>query len=148
MKTSKTTIIKAPAALVFKTLMDVDFATKWVPYLESYEIISETENMIGSRYRSQINQNGMKHEQIAEIKSYIENQFIEWTVSCPYCDGVVEYFLLPLSNTQTEFTHISNCNYKGLMKIWSWLAKSKFQKISEDQMDSVSYTHLTLPTKA
>ena len=137
MKISKTTIIKAPAALVFKTLMDVDLATKWVPYLESYEIISETENMIGSRYRSQINQNGMKYEQIAEIKSYIENQFIEWTASCPFYDGVVEYFLLPLSNAQTEFTYISNYNYKGLMKIWSWLVKSKFQKISDDQLDLV-----------
>jgi len=137
MKTSKTTIIKAPAPFVFKILMDIDLATKWVPFLDSYELISKSPSMIGSRYRSRINQNGMKYEQFAEIKSYIQDHFVEWTASCPYCDGIVEYVLLPLSDSETEFTHISNCHYKGLMRIWYWLAKSKFRKLSEDQLDLV-----------
>ena len=132
METSKTTFIDAPASLVFKTLLDVDLATVWVPNLTHYEVISKSKNMVGSTYRSRFDFNGYKYEQVSEIKGYVENQSVEWLATSKLCDGKVNYFLTEISDTRTELKHISQCQYKGLTKIWAWLAKSKFSKASED----------------
>ena len=132
METSKTTLIEAPASLVFKILFDVDLATVWVPNLTHYEIISKSENMVGSTYRSRLNFNGLKYEQVSEIKKYVKNQSVEWLATSKFCDGTVNYFLTEISDTRTEFKQISQCQYKGLTKIWAWLAKSKTRKASED----------------
>jgi len=135
MITSKTTLIDAPANVVFKILMDIDLATVWVPYLVKYEVISKTHNMVGSTYRSQIDYNGFKYEQLSEIINFVENETVEWRSSCKFCDGRVNYYLTAISETQTEFKFVTACKYKGLTKIWSWLAKSKFRKASEMYVD-------------
>ena len=131
-KISKTTMIDAPVSIVFQTLMDANLATEWVPNLISYNVISETPNMVGSIYRSQLNNNGLVYEQISEIKDLAKNQYIRWSGSCRFCESKVEYFLSPISDIRTEFKHVSECNYKGWTKVWVWLAKSKAMKTSDD----------------
>ena len=131
MKTSKTTIIDAPASFVFQILLDVELATKWVPMLTSYSRISGAPNRVGSTYRSELNYNDYVFEQMSEIKAITSDQFIRWSCSTKFCDGEVEYFLTPMSGFQTEFKHVSECRYKGLSKILVWFAKSKFRKKSE-----------------
>jgi len=135
MITSKTTKIDAPASVVFRTLMDVDLATEWVPTLISYNVISETPNMVGSIYRSQINNNGSVYEQVSEIKALVENQYVRWSGSSPFCESDVEYFLSPISDVRTEFKHVSECNYKGFARIWVWIAKSKFRELSDNLLN-------------
>jgi len=134
METSKTTLIEAPASLVFKILFDVDLATTWVPNLTYYEVISKTEHVVGSTYRSRFDFTGLKYEQVSEIKEYVENQRVEWLATSKFCDGKVDYFLTEISDSRTEFKQISQCQYKGLTKFWIWLAKSKTKKASEDYM--------------
>jgi len=128
-------MVNAPANVVFKILMDIDLATVWVPYLVDYQLISQTHNMVGSTYRSQIDYNGFKYEQIGEIINFVENETVEWRSSCKFCDGRVNYYLTAISDTQTEFKFVTACQYKGLTKIWSWLAKSKFRQASEEYID-------------
>ena len=141
MEISKTTIIEAPASLVFQILMDIDLATTWVPMLESYRLTSKSPNQVGSIYQSQYNQNGMRFEQTAEITDYVENQLVKWTATTPFCDAKVAYSLTEISDIQTELKHITECNYKGLTKLLAWLGKSKFKKASEDILDK---THRNL----
>ena len=88
--------------------------------------------MVGSTYRSRLDFNGLKYEQVSEIKKYVKNQSVEWLATSKFCDGTVNYFLTEISDTRTEFKQISQCQYKGLTKIWAWLAKSKTRKASED----------------
>lgn len=135
MKITKTTIIEAPASLVFRILLDVDLATTWVPNLTSYKALSKRANMVGSTYLSQINYNGMQYEQTSEIKSYVENQFIRWSASSRFCDGRVEYHLTQISDIHTELTLDSEWDYKGFSKFCAWLFKSKTRQASEDILD-------------
>ena len=132
MKTSKTTIIEAPVSLVWQILQDIDLATTWVPMLTSYRLISEAPNQVGSIYESEHDYKGMQYKQTGEIKAYVENEYIRWKSTTPFCDGKLEYHLTPISETQTEFKHVSECQYKGFSKFWSWLTKSKMQKTSDD----------------
>jgi len=68
---------------------------------------------------------------LSEIINFVENETVEWRSSCKFCDGKTNYYLTAVSDTQTEFKFVTECQYKGLTKIWSWLAKSKFRKASE-----------------
>ena len=128
MKTTKTTEIEAPSSLVFNTLMDANLATDWVPTLISYALISETPNIVGAVYESKLQYNDVFYEQISVIKSLVENEYVRWSASSPFCESNVEYFLSPISNMRTEFKNVSECNYKGFAKIWAWLAKSKLKR--------------------
>ena len=137
MKTTKITEIEAPSSLVFQTLMDANLATEWVPNLMSYKLVSETPNVVGAIYESKLQYNDIRYEQISEIKVLIENEYVRWSASSPYCKSNVEYFLSPISNMRTEFKHVSECNYKGFAKIWAWLAKSKLQKETDAMLNEV-----------
>ena len=147
METSKTTLIEAPASLVFKVLLDVDLARVWMPGLIHYEAISTSENMVGSTYRSRFDINGHKFEQISEIKGYVENQSVEWLSTTKYCDGKVNYFLTSISDIRTEFKHTSQCQHKGLTKILAWLTKSKTKKVTEDYNEELHENFKTLVEK-
>ena len=127
MKTTKITVIEAPVSIVFNTLMDVDLAADWVPGLISYALISETPNVVGAVYESKLQYNDVFYEQISVIKVLVENEYIRWSATSPFCKSNVEYFLSPLSNMRTEFKHVSECSYKGFAKVWAWLAKSKLR---------------------
>ncbi len=132
METSNTTLIKAPVSLVFKTLFDINLATTWVLGLLHYEVISKSENMVGSKYLSLFDLNGLKFEQVSEIIEYTENQSVEWHSTSRFCDGKVSYVLTEISETHTEFKQTSRCQYKGLTKLWVWLVKSKTIKAAKD----------------
>ena len=147
METFKTTLIEAPASLVFKILLDVDLATVWAPGLTHYEVISKNKNMVGSTYRSRFDINGYKFEQVSEIKGYVENQSVEWLATSKFCDGKVNYLLTAISDTRTEFKHTSHCKYKGLTKILAWLTKSKTKKVSEDYNEELHENFKTLVEK-
>jgi hypothetical protein len=77
----------------------------------------------------------MEYEQINELKAIVENQYILWSGSSPYCQSKVEYSLSPISDVSTELKHVTECNYKGLIKIWAWIAKSKIKKYSDAHLD-------------
>ncbi len=135
MKTTKITEIEASSSLVFDTLMDTSLATDWVPSLISYELISETSNIVGAIYKSKLQYNDVVYEQISEIKVLVENEYIQWSATSPFCESNVEYFLSPISNMRTEFKHVSECNYKGFAKIWAWLAKSKLKRETDTMLN-------------
>lgn len=51
MKTSKTTLIDAPAEAVFLWLEDADRLKQWVPNIVEDESLTETPEKIGSKFR-------------------------------------------------------------------------------------------------
>jgi len=117
MKTSMTTIIDAPPAVVFLWLEDNDRIKKWVPNLIEDEAITETPDKVGSRFRQVFLEGGKEMEMIGEITAYTENERIRIDMTGKMFDLDVDYILKALSDTQTELTQDTEIKMKGFMKI-------------------------------
>jgi len=145
MKTSMTTIIDAPPAVVFLWLEDNDRIKKWVPNLIEDEAITETPDKVGSRFRQVFLEGGKEMEMIGEITAYTENERIRIDMTGKMFDLDVDYILKALSDTQTELTQDTEIKMKGFMKIMTpiMFLMSKFSS-KNPQADA----HATLKTMA
>ena len=101
MRTSKTTIIDAPASIVFLWLEDKDRLQKWVPNLIEDQTLADTPDKIGSRFRQVYLENGKRMEMVGEITDYVENERMRVDISGDMFDLDVDYTLKQLSETQT-----------------------------------------------
>jgi len=117
MKTSMTTIIDAPAAIVFLYLEDNERIKKWVPNLIEDEAITETPDKVGSRFRQVFLEGGKEMEMTGVITEYTENERIRIDMTGKMFDLDVDYILKALSATQTEVTQDTEIKMKGFMKI-------------------------------
>jgi len=130
MKTSKTTVIDAPAKIVFLWLEDNDRLRQWIPSLVEDEPIIETPEKVGSKFRQVFLENGKEMEMIGEITEYTENERLRCYITGKMFDLDVDYILKATSDTQTELTQDSEIKMKGFLKLMTpimWLA-SKFSK--------------------
>lgn len=118
MKTTTTTIIDAPAATVFLWLEDNDRLQQWVPNLIEDEVLVETPEKVGSRFRQVFVENDRKMEMIGEITAYVENERMRVDITGDMFDLDVDYFLTQLADHQTELTQDTQIRFKGIMK---WL---------------------------
>lgn len=128
MKTSKTTLIDAPAEAVFLWLEDADRLKQWVPNIVEDESLTETPEKIGSKFRQVFLENGRKMEMIGEITEYIENERIRVDMVGEMFDLDADYILRKRSENQTELTQNTKIRFKGFMKLLApvMLIASKF----------------------
>lgn len=119
MKTSKTTVIDAPAATVFLWLEDDDRLKKWVPNIIEDEPLIETPEKVGSKFRQVFLENGRRMEMIGEITEFAENERLRVYITGKMFDLDVDYILKPLSDTQTELTQDSEIKFKGFMMLFA-----------------------------
>lgn len=117
MKTTKTTLIDAPAAIVFLWLEDNERLMKWVPNLIEDEPLIETPEKIGSRFRQVFLEKERRMEMTGEITGYVENERMRVMMSGGMFNLDVDYILKELSDTQTEVTQSSEIKFKGFFKI-------------------------------
>ena len=130
MKTSKTTIIDAPAKIVFLWLEDDERLRQWIPSLIEDEPLIETPEKVGSTFRQVFLENGKEMEMTGEITAYAENERIRVFMSGKMFDLDVDYVLRALTPEQTEVTQDTVIKMKGFLKLMApimWLA-SKLSK--------------------
>lgn len=119
MKTSKTTLIDAPAATVFLWLDDNERLKKWVPNIVEDEPLLETPEKVGSKFRQVFLENGKHMEMIGEITEYVENKRLRVYITGKMFDLDVDYILAPTSETRTELTQDSEIKFKGFMVLFA-----------------------------
>lgn len=117
MKTSKTTIIDAPAAIVFPWLEDNERIKQWVPNLVEDEAITETPEKVGSQFRQVFLENGREMTMTGEITAYVENERMQIFMTGDMFNLDMDYVLKPLSDTQTALTQDTEIRFKGFLKL-------------------------------
>jgi len=134
MKTSMTTIINAPANIVFLWLEDNERLKQWVPNLIEDDPIIETPEKIGSTFRQTFLERGKKMEMTGEITAYTENERMRAFMTGDMFNLDVDYILKALTPEQTEVTQDTEIKMKGaaillapLMLLMSKLSKNNPQ---------------------
>lgn len=117
MKTTTKTQINAPASTVFLWLDDNDRLKQWVPNLTVDEVIVDTPEKIGTRFRQVFQENGRKMEMMGEITAYVENKHMRVYMSGKMFNLDVEYILTAVSEAQTDVTQNTQIQFKGFLKI-------------------------------
>ena len=117
MKTSLTTIIDAPAALVFLWLDDNERLLKWVPNLIKDEALTDMPGKVGSTFAQTFLENGREMEMEGEITAFEENERMRVYMKNKMFELDVDYHLKALSETQTEVTQHTKIYVKGFMKL-------------------------------
>lgn len=130
MKTSKTTIIDAPAKIVFPWLEDNERICQWVPNIVEDEALTETPEKVGSKFRQVFLERGKHMEMTGEITAYKENERMRVYMSGDMFELDVDYVLKALSPEQTEVTQDTIIKFKGLLKLFAPVMSlmSKFSK--------------------
>ena len=128
MKTQTTTRINAPTSTIFLWLDDTHRLKQWVPNLAVDEIISDTPEKIGSRFRQVFVENGREMEMTGEITAFVENEQMRVNMAGKMFNLDVEYILTAVSDAQTDVTQNTQIQFKGLMKIFApfMILASKF----------------------
>ena len=111
-----TTIIDAPAEIVFLWLEDSDRLKQWVPNLVQDESIVETPQKIGSKFRQVFVEKGRTMEMTGEITEYVENGLLRVIMTGDMFGLDVGYRLKSLSDAQTEVTQDTQIKFKGFSK--------------------------------
>ncbi len=119
MKTSKTTLIDAPAATVFLWLEDNDRLRQWVPNLIEDEPLVETPEKVGSKFRQVFLENGRRMEMVGEITEFVENERLRVDITGKMFDLDADYVLVALSETRTELTQNTEIKFKGMMMLFA-----------------------------
>ncbi len=119
MKTSKATLINAPAAVLFPWLEDKDRLQQWIPSLIEDEALIETPEKVGSRFRQVFLENGREMEMMGEITAYVENERLCVDMEGKMFDLKADYILKEISNNQTELTQDSAIRFKGILKLFA-----------------------------
>lgn len=137
MKTSKTTLIDAPAATVFLWLEDNDRLRQWVPNLIEDEPLVETPEKVGSKFRQVFLENGRRMEMVGEITEFVEHERLRVDITGKMFDLDADYVLVALSATRTELTQNTEIKLKGLMRLFApiMFLMSKFSS-SDPQADA------------
>lgn len=130
MKTSKTTIINAPANIVFLWLEDNERLKQWVPNLIEDEPLIETPEKTGSTFRQVFLERGKHMEMTGEITDYAENERMRVFMTGDMFNLDVDYILKSLSPAQTEVVQDTEIKMKGAAKLFTplMLIMSKLSK--------------------
>ena len=130
MKTTMTTVIDAPAEIVFLWLEDSDRLKRWVPNLVEDEPIVETPEKVGSKFRQVFVEKGKTMEMTGELTEYVENEFLRVNMTGDMFGLDVGYRLKSSSDAQTEVTQDTEIKFKGFMKLMApiFVLSCKFSK--------------------
>jgi|GEM_PF-1727470 len=141
MKTSKTTIIDAPAKIVFLWLEDKDRLRQWIPSLVEDEPLVETPEKIGSKFRQVYLENGKEMEMTGEITAYVQDECLRAYITGKMFDLDVDYILKSTSDTQTELTQDSEIKLKGFFKVM-WPLMALMSKLSKKDPQAEAHARL------
>ena len=119
MKTSMTTLIDAPANIVFLWLEDNERLKQWVPNLIEDDPIIETPEKIGSTFRQVFLERGKKMEMTGQITDYKENERMRVFMTGDMFNLDVDYILKALTPEQTEVTQDTEIKMKGAAKLFT-----------------------------
>lgn len=114
-----TTLIDAPAAIVFLWIHENERLMQWVPNLIEDEPVLDTPEKVGSRFRQVFLENGKRMEMTGEITAYVENERLRAMMSGDMFNLDVDYSLKALSDTQTEVTQDTEIKFKGFLKLFA-----------------------------
>ena len=130
MKTSKTTIIDAPASIVFPWLEDSERLRQWVPNIVEDMALTETPEKVGSTFRQVFLERGKQMEMTGEITAYTENERMRVYMQGDMFDLDADYILTALSPERTEVTQDTAIKFKGMIKLLAplMMLMSKFSK--------------------
>ncbi len=130
MKTSKTTIINAPANIVFLWLEDNERLKQWIPNLIEDEAIIETPEKVGSTFRQVFLERGKHMEMTGEITDYTENERMRVFMTGDMFNLDVDYILEARTSEQTAVTQDTEIKMKGTAKLFTplMLIMSKLSK--------------------
>lgn len=117
MKTSTTTVINAPANIVFLWLEDNERLKQWIPSLIEDEPITETPDKVGSTFRQVFLEGGKEMEMTGEITAYKENERMRVYMTGKMFTLDVDYLLADETGSQTALTQDTEIKMKGFMKI-------------------------------
>jgi uncharacterized protein YndB with AHSA1/START domain len=135
------TVIDAPAEIVFLWLEDNDRIKKWVPNLVSDEVIVETPEKIGSKFRQVFEERGKTMEMIGNITEYTNNEVVRVFLDGDQFGLDVSYRLRSLGDTQTEVTQDTEIKFKGFMKILTPIFLL-FSKLSSNNPQAAAHAKL------
>ncbi|MCP4886608.1 SRPBCC family protein [Rubripirellula sp.] len=136
-----TTIIDAPAEIVFLYLEDSDRLKRWIPNLVEDESIVETRQKIGSKFRQVFVEKSRTIEMTGEITEYVENEFIRVNMTGDMFGLDVGYRLTFLSDAQTEVTQDTQIKFKGFMKFVAPIFML-FSKLSSNNPQAEAHVQL------
>ncbi|WP_026942249.1 SRPBCC family protein [Hellea balneolensis] len=130
MKTSKTTLIDAPAKIVFLWLEDNERLKQWVPNLIEDVPIIEMPDKIGSTFRQVFLERGKRMEMTGEITAHTENERMRVFMTGDMFNLDVDYTLRAISPEQTDVTQDTEIKMKGAAKLFAplMLIMSKFSR--------------------
>lgn len=117
MRTSKTTIIDAPAHIVFPWLEDNERLGQWIPNLVEDVAILDTPEKVGSTFRQVFLERGKRMEMTGEITAYTENERMRVFMTGDMFNLDVDYILTAASPTQTEVRQDSAIKMKGFLRL-------------------------------
>ena len=118
MKTSKTTLINAPAHIVFPYLEDEGRLRQWVPNIIEDEALTETPEKVGSTFRQVFLERDKRMEMTGEITAYTENERMRVDMRGDMFSLDVDYILKSPTPVQTELTQDTIIKFKGILKLF------------------------------
>lgn len=119
MKTSKTTVINAPNDIVFLWLEDDERLCQWVPNIVEDEVLVDTPEKVGSKFKQVFLERGKQMEMVGEITAYTENERMRVYMIGDMFDLDVDYILKSPAPDQTELTQNTAITFKGFMKLFT-----------------------------
>lgn len=141
MKTSMTTIIDAPANIVFLWLEDNERLKRWVPNLIEDDPIIETPEKVGSTFRQTFQERGKEMKMTGEITAYTENERMRVFMTGEMFNLDVDYILKALSPEQTEVTQDTEIKMKGAAKLFAPLMLL-MSKLSQNNPQAEAHARL------
>lgn len=130
MKSTMTTVIDAPAEIVFRWLAESDRLKQWVPSLVEDEPLVETPQKIGSKFRQVFVEKGKTMEMTGEITEFVENKNLRVIMDGDMFGLDVGYRLESVIDSRTKVTQNTQIKFKGFSKLMApifWLI-SKLSK--------------------
>ena len=118
MKANSKLTINVPAKTVFLWLEDADRLRQWVPNIIEDEVLIDTPDKVGSKFRQVYLENGKKMEMIGEIKEYTQDKSMRVDILGDMFDLDVAYTVTETGHAQSELTQNTHIKFKGILKLF------------------------------
>jgi uncharacterized protein YndB with AHSA1/START domain len=127
--------IERPPEKVFPWLSDPGRAKTWMTSVTDTEILHETPERVGTRFRERVEENGRGTELVGEITGFTENRSIAFHLEGTYNSVDLEY-RLGSSNTHTRLSFVSSIRFKSFTRVVMLLLGPWFKRKIVRQLES------------
>ena len=133
MKTKLTVEIDAPAAVVFKWIVEPECVVQWLNHLSKFDLLEETESGIGVKFNQTWDDEGDNSEISGIISEFVQDERYGLQLDGKGFQVQVEYRLRGVGDTRTRLTQKTEFDYKGIMKMIEEVAGGKIRRSYEDE---------------